>query len=112
MPFTVLDDGVGRREENALVAVRPSNQVGRTAVVAVDLDDLAMTVLVPLMTALDRQIVSDRSFHGSPFPRRYLPGLSSGQSVDTMPALISRADQGRTSAARVPARAYDRLGTF
>src|SRR6266567_7268135 len=67
MPFTVLDDGVGRREENALVAVRPSNQVGRTAVVAVDLDDLAVTVFVPLMTALDRQLVSDRSFHGSPF---------------------------------------------
>src|SRR5258708_12688585 len=40
------------------------------------LDDLAVSIYVALMPALDGQPISDRCFHGSPSPRRYVPGLS------------------------------------
>src|SRR5215469_4512564 len=89
LPPVVLDHRVGGWEERGLVAVFPPDHVGRAAVIAVDLDDRAMTILVALVTALDRQLISDRSFHGSPLTRRYLPGLSTGQSVKShWPTLV------------------------
>src|SRR6185312_2772510 len=78
----LADDGVGGWEEDALVTVLPVHDVWRAALLAVDLDDLTMTVPVALMAALDCEFVSDRCFHGSPSLRGtwYLPGLSAGQS--------------------------------
>ena len=72
----MVDNGIGGREENALVTVLPVDHVGWAALVAMDLDDLAVTIPVALMPSLDGQPVSDRCFHGSPSPRRYVPGLS------------------------------------
>src|SRR5260370_30837997 len=72
----MVDNAVGGREENAVVSVLPVHHVGRAALVAMDLDDLAVTIYVALMPALDGQPISDRCFHCSPSPRRYVPGLS------------------------------------
>ena len=85
----MVDKAVGRREENAFVTVLPVDHVGRIALVAMDLDDLAVTIHVALMPSLDGQPISDRCFHGSPSPGRYVPGLS-------MPSRAARhqADRG------------------
>jgi len=72
----MVNKAVGRREENALVTVLPVDHVRRAALVAMDLDDLAVTIHIALMPPLDGQPISDRCFHNSPSPRRYVPGLS------------------------------------
>src|SRR5215469_360188 len=54
----MLDEGVRGGEEDALMAVLPLNQVRRAPLVAVDLEDLAMTVFIALMAALNRQLVA------------------------------------------------------
>jgi hypothetical protein len=48
----------GGGEEHALVPVPPPDQIGRGAVRSVDLDDLAVPILIALMASLDRQLVS------------------------------------------------------
>jgi len=48
------DLGPGCREENGLVPVTPADHVRRRAVCPVDLDYLAVTLFVTLVTALDR----------------------------------------------------------
>jgi hypothetical protein len=72
----MVDNAVGGREENAFVAVLPVDHVGRAALIAMDLDDLAVTIHVALMPSLDGQPISDRCFHDSPSPGRYVPGMS------------------------------------
>jgi hypothetical protein len=60
------DLGAGRREEYGLVPVAPADDVRRRAVGPVDLDDLAVTLLVALVAPLDRQLVSHLCSHDRP----------------------------------------------
>src|ERR1039457_3222273 len=106
----VLDDCIGRREEDAFVAVLPADQVGRRAVVAMDLDDVAMAGLVPLPAPLNRQSIAQFSLHGCP-PR----GVS--RYHDQAAARRPPGPKGLTARASVPggrcwrARGRDRSGT-
>jgi hypothetical protein len=59
----VLDFGIGRGEEHALVTVPPADHVWWRAVCPVDPDDLAVTILITLVASLDGQLVSDLCPH-------------------------------------------------
>jgi hypothetical protein len=58
------DLGAGRGEEQAVMPVPPADQIRRRAVGPVDLDDLAVSLLIALVASLDRQLVSDLCSHG------------------------------------------------
>jgi alpha-1,2-mannosyltransferase len=64
----MLDHRVRGREESALAAVLPPDQVGRRPVLAVHLRDLAVAIRVALMPSLDRQLVPDLRLHGDRHP--------------------------------------------
>jgi hypothetical protein len=51
----VLDHGVGGWEEKVLVLIPPADQIRRRPVLALNLDDLAVALLVALVTPLDRE---------------------------------------------------------
>jgi hypothetical protein len=63
----ILGDGLSSRSwtniEQALVTVPPADQVRRRSVRPDDLDDLAATILLALMTAFDGQLVPYLRLH-------------------------------------------------
>jgi hypothetical protein len=58
----VLYHGTGRREEDTGVTVPPADNIRRSPLGALDLDDLAVMFLA-LMEAADRQLISRLSLH-------------------------------------------------
>jgi hypothetical protein len=58
------DVGVGGGEEQAVVPVPPADQIRRRAVRPVDLDDLAVSLLIALVASLDGELVSDLCSRG------------------------------------------------
>jgi hypothetical protein len=73
----VLDARVGAREEEALVAVRPSDAVRRGAVLTPNFQDLGVALGVPDVMALDDQPITDLCVHHRP------PRVRSTGSVPT-----------------------------
>jgi hypothetical protein len=62
-----LDDGVARREAQALMAVVvPAHQVRRTSVLTVHLEDLAVPIRFGDMTTLHDHPVTNTRSHGRP----------------------------------------------
>jgi hypothetical protein len=55
--------------EQALETAPPADHIRRRSVRPDDLDDLAVTIFIALMAALDRQLVPDLCLHDEP-PRR------------------------------------------
>lgn len=62
--WEVLDGGVGRGEEGALVAVVPSDDIGRPSVPPVHFQDLCLAVGVAHVVSVDYQPVSCVRSHG------------------------------------------------
>src|SRR5262252_8490068 len=77
------------------MAIPPVDYVGRTALLPVDLDDLAMSILVALMPPLDCQLVSDRCLHGSPSPAGTYP-LRTGRSPAAAVRITRHSSLGST----------------
>jgi len=69
----MLDEGVGGRGEQALVAILPPDQVGRRAALTVDLYHNSLAINVAHMASPDYQFIADYSMHRSPpSPRIHL----------------------------------------
>jgi hypothetical protein len=67
----VLDRGIGAREEEALVpVVVPADEVGRSTVLAADLEDLGIAVGFADVMTLDDQPVSNVRVHEGPLVRQ------------------------------------------
>ena len=62
----MLDLGTGLREEQAGSTVPPSHKVRRGAIGPLDLDDLAVAVIIALVTASDCQLIPCLGFHVLP----------------------------------------------
>src|SRR5215510_3486553 len=120
----VLHRRVAGGEEHTLMAVLPADKVGRRTVLAVDFDDLAVAVLITLVTPPDRHPISRLCLHdcppcgvheilvvwpvagcqGSKAPNRYRPcirrrDMPSGGSCDHPNRFPGLAAGGRTRAA-------------
>jgi hypothetical protein len=57
--LTMFHLGVGGRDEHALVAVAPPDQVGRRTLLPVDLDDHPFAVLIAHTASSDDQFIAD-----------------------------------------------------
>ncbi len=63
--------GPGEHEPNVTI-VGPLHEVGRSAVVTVDLEDLRIAIVLAFVMTLDDQSVSDTCLHRTPFRFEFL----------------------------------------
>jgi len=69
----MLDDGVGGRSEQALVAILPPDQVGWRASLTVNLYDYSLAIDVAHVASSDDQLIADYGMHRyPPSPRFHL----------------------------------------
>ena len=67
----MLDDGVGGRSEQALVAILPPDQVRWRATLTVNLYDFSLAIDVAHMASSDYQLIADYGMHRRPPSPRF-----------------------------------------